>query len=149
MKPPVTIDKLLEEWSKDSKIDETEPGRELIRIPQLHSKYLNIMTHHNLILKKISNDYNVKKKLKWEYYSGDLNSPEDLEEYGYEPMVKKVLRQDMSLYIDSDKELTDILLKKAVHQEIVDVCQSILKELHSRTFQLRSFIEYEKFIGGA
>jgi lysyl-tRNA synthetase class II len=148
IKAPVTIDILMEEWSKDSIIDETEPGRELIKISKTHSKYLNIMSHHNLIVKKLTIDYNKLKKIKWEYYSGDLNNPEDLEQYGLEPWVKKTLRQDIPMYIDSDKELNNILLKRVIHQEIVDYCQSIIKELNSRTWQLKSFIDWEKFTSG-
>jgi hypothetical protein len=37
---------------------------------------------------------------------------------------------------------------KAYHDEIVELCTSILKELNSRTYQLRSLIDWEKFIGG-
>lgn len=148
MKPPVNIDSLMEEWSTDSKIDETEPGRELIKTSTLHSKYLRIMTHHNLICKKLMGDYNKLKKIKWEYYSGDLNNPEDLEKHGLEPMMKKVLRQDIPTYIDSDTDLNNILLKKMLHQEIVDFCSSVLKEINNRTWQLRSFIEWEKFTSG-
>jgi hypothetical protein len=40
------------------------------------------------------------------------------------------------------------LANKILHEEIVDVCQSILKELHSRTFQLKEFITWERFIQG-
>ena len=54
MKPPVTIDTLSEEWLNDSPVDTTDPTRELSRIPNLHSKYLNILSHHNLIVKKLS-----------------------------------------------------------------------------------------------
>lgn len=138
----------MEEWSKDSVIDETEPGRELIKISKLHSKYLMIMSHHNLLVKKHTIEYNRLKKLRWEYYSGDLNNPEDLETLGLEPWLKKTLRQDIPMYIDSDQLLNNTLLKRTVHQEIVDVCQSILKELQNRTWQLKSFIDWEKFNSG-
>ena len=148
MKLPVSIDFVMEEWSKDSVIDETEPGRELIKISKLHSKYLMIMSHHNLLVKKYTIEYNRLKKLRWEYYSGDLNNPEDLETLGLEPWLKKTLRQDIPMYIDSDQLLNNTLLKRTVHQEIVDVCQSILKELQNRTWQLKSFIDWEKFNSG-
>jgi lysyl-tRNA synthetase class II len=148
MKPPVNIDALMEEWSNDSVIDETEPGRELIKISSLHAKYLRILSHHNMICKKIISDYNKLRKLKWEYYSGDLNNPEDLEQYGLEPMIKKVLRSDIPTYLDSDTELNNILLKKVVHEEIVSSCGSIIKELNARTWQLKSFIDWEKFTSG-
>lgn len=144
----MNIDDLMEEWSKDSKIDETEPGRELAKIPSLHAKYLRIMTHHNLLAKKFMADFNKAKKTKWEYYSGDLNNPEDLEVLGLEPWLKKTLRQDIPMYIDSDPLLNNILIKKTVHQEVVDFCGSVLKELNNRTWQLKSFIDWEKFTSG-
>ena len=148
MKPPVNLDDLMEMWSKDSQIDETEPGRELVKIPTLHSKYLRIMTHHNLICKKLQNDYVKRKRVMWEYYNGDLNNPEDLETNNLPPFVKKVLRQDIPIYLDSDSELNTILMKKTLHQEIVDYCGLVLKELNNRTWQLRTFIEWEKFTSG-
>jgi hypothetical protein len=147
MKPPVNIDVLAEEWTNDAAFDETEPSRSIARIPILHAKYLKIYTHHNLIVKKLTIDYNKIKNVKWQYYSGDLNNPEDLNHYGYEPWTKKTLRQDIPMLIDSDNDLTLILMKKVIHQEIVDFCTSVLKELHSRTFQLKTFCEWERYIG--
>lgn len=148
MKPPVNIEDLMEMWSKDSPIDKTEPSKELVRIPSLHAKYLRIMTHHNLVCKKLTADYHGRRKIKWEYYNGDLNNPEDLAAHNLEPMTKKVLRADISHYLDSDTELNGILLKKAVHEEIVEFCKAVLKELNNRTFQVRSIIDWEKFTGG-
>lgn len=147
MKPPVNIDALAEEWSNDAAFDETEPSRSIARIPILHAKYLKIYTHHNLIVKKLTLDYNKTKNLKWQYYSGDLNNPEDLAEHGYQPWTKKTLRQDIPMLIDADNDLTLILMKKVIHQEIVDFCTSVLKELHSRTFQLKTFCEWERYVG--
>jgi hypothetical protein len=150
MKPPIKdIDELLEMWSKDCELDETEPGRELLKISGYHSKYLRILTHHNLICKKLTGDYSKLKKLKWDWYSGHLNNPEDLAEYGFEPMTIKVLRSDIPICLDSDKDLNDILLKKLYHEEIVSFCQTVIKELNSRTWQLKSFIDWEKFAGGS
>ena len=148
MKTPVNIDDLMEEWSKDSKVDETEPGRELAKISSLHAKYLRVLTHHNLVCKKLQNDYLKMKRVKWEYYSGDLNNPEDLELYNLQPIMKKILRQDIPIYLDSDSELNNLLMKKSLHQEIVDYCGSVLKELNNRTFQMNNLIKWEMFTSG-
>jgi hypothetical protein len=148
MKAPVNIDALMEEWSTDSKVDETEPGRELSKISSLHAKYLRILTHHNLVCKKLQNDYVRLKKIKWEYYNGDLNNPEDLETYNLQPIMKKILRQDIPIYLDSDNDLNNLLMKKVVHQEIVDFCGSVLKELNNRTFQMNNLIKWEMFTSG-
>ena len=46
------LDELLEEWRKDADIDRTEPGKALLDIPKLHSKYLNILSRHRLLSKE-------------------------------------------------------------------------------------------------
>jgi hypothetical protein len=86
----------------------------------------------------------------FQYYSGDLNDPEELEKYGFtEPMRKKILRQDIPIYLDGDEQLINILLKKSLHQEIVDYCSSIIKEINNKTFQLNNIIKWEIFTSGA
>lgn len=148
MKPPVKIEDLMEEWSNDAIIDLEKLDDELAKIPKLHSKYLNILTHHKILIHKFVWQYNEKKRIMWEYYSGDLNNPEDLEKYGFEPLDKKILKPNISLYLESDKNLNNILLKKLLHQEIVDACEFIMKELHSRTFQLKEIGANKRFLSG-
>ena|SRR5665213_2698243 len=142
------LDALVDEWSKDAEIDSTEPGRELLKIPKLHSKYLKILTHHSMLTKKYGSDYAQRKKILFEYYQGDLNNPDDLKRYGLEPWVKKTLRQDIQVYLDADQTSINLLLKKAMQEEIVEFCKAVIKELGARTWQIRSYIEYEKFISG-
>lgn len=148
MNQGVTVDTLMQIWSEDSKIDETEPSKELAKVSSLHAKYLRFRSHHNLIVKKLLTEYNSRKKIMWEYYSGDLNNPEDLTKYNLEPLRRKILRQDIPIYLDTDEELTKILIKKIIHQEIVDLCESILKELNNRTYQLGNIVKWETFAGG-
>ena len=78
------LDELLELWAKDSVIDRTEPGKELTNIPQLHSKYLNILSRHRLLAKEAELKYNRLKPIKWEYYTGKLDD-DTLRQYGWEP----------------------------------------------------------------
>ena len=140
------IDELLEMWRQDSEIDRTEPGKELLNIPKLHSKYLNILSKHRLLSKEAEFKYNKMKRLKWEYYTGKLDD-DDLKKHGWEPFPF-VLKSDITTYLDADEDMNRFLAQKLMHEEIVEVCNSILKELNSRTYQLRSFIDWEKFIQG-
>ena len=140
------LDELLEMWSKDANIDRTEPGKALLDIPKLHSKYLNILSSHRLAMKDAEFKYSRMKKLKWEYYTGKLDD-ETLKKHGWEPFPF-VLKSDITTYLESDEDLNKYLAQKAMHQEIVTVCESIMKELSARTFQLRDYITWEKFIQG-
>jgi hypothetical protein len=140
------LDDLLEMWRTDSIIDRTEPGKALINIPQLHSKYLNILSRHRLLSKESEFKYNKMKKLKWEYYTGKLDQ-DQLDKHGWEPFPF-VLKSELTTYLESDDDINKHIAQKIVHDEIVEVCSSILKELNSRTFQLRDFIQWERFIQG-
>ena len=140
------LEDLLEMWRKDSIIDRTEPGKELINIPQLHSKYLNILSKHRMLSKEAEFKYNKMKKLKWEYYTGKLDD-DQLKKYGWEPFAY-VLKSEITTYLESDDDINKYIVNKVIHDEIVEVCQSIMKELNGRTFQLRDFIAWERFIQG-
>lgn len=146
MKPPVSLDALTEEWAKDAPIDITEPSQELAKIPKLHAKYLSILSYHKLKAAKLQSDYAQRKAFKLQYYKGDFNNPEDLKQFGIEPFYKSA-GKDIGIYLDQDKELVDLLLKKVIHQEVVDFCSAIVKELNNRTFQLKSIIDWERFVG--
>ena len=141
-----TLEQVLKNWEKDSIIDQTEPGNELIRIPVLHNKYLTALTKNKLASKKAHNNYLKMRKVRWEYYTGKLTQ-EELEHYGWEPF-QFTLKSDINTYLEADDILIPLLEKKVYHDEIVSVCESIMGELKSRTFQLRDFISWEKFIGG-
>ena len=140
------LDDLLTMWANDSNIDRTEPGKALLDIPKLHSKYLNILSFHRLASKDAEFKYNRMKKIKWEYYTGKMDD-ETLKKRGWEPFPF-VLKSDITTYFDADEDLNRYLAQKLLHEEIVEVCSAILKELNSRTYQLRSFIDWEKFIQG-
>jgi hypothetical protein len=141
------LEDLLQMWSEDANIDQTEPGRALLQIPKLHSKYLHILSNHRMIVR----DYDFKlkrmKKIKWEYYTGKLDQ-DTLSKYGWEPFPF-VLKSEISTYLESDEDINRIMAQKELSQEIVDVCLNILKELNNRTWELKSFIDYEKFINGS
>ena len=140
------LEKILEEWEKDAVIHQTEPSKELIRIPVLHSKYLNVLTKHKLASKKVNFDYLRMRKIKTEYYSGKL-SQEELDERGWEPFPF-TLKSEMNTYLESDKDLIKLLEKKVYHDESISVIEAIMSELKQRTWQLRDFISWEKFVNG-
>jgi hypothetical protein len=140
------LDDVLKMWTDDSNIDRTEPGKALIDIPKLHSKYLNILSQHRLLVRDAEFKYNRMKKLKWEYYTGKLDD-DDLKKYGWEPFPF-TLKSDITTYLDADEDINKYLASKMMHEEVVEVCNAILKELNNRTWELRSFIDWEKFIQG-
>ena len=142
-----TLESILTEWENDSKIDLTEPSREILRIPLLHAKYLRILSKARIASKTAHFNYCKLKKIKWEYYSGKLPT-EELEQYGWEPF-RYTLKSDISIYIEADRDIISQLNRKAILDELIEVCTAIMKELANRTYQLREHMAHERFIGGS
>ena len=146
MKPPVTIDGLMSEWSKDTIIDSSSMEKELLKISFLHGKYLNIMSYHRHMIRKIEADYKEMKEIRRDYYQGHTGL-DTLEKYGWD-VFPFTLKSDITTYLDADEDINKYKAKKILHEEIVDVCIAIIKELNSRTYQLRDFIAWERFVNG-
>ena len=86
------------------------------------------------------------KKIKWEYYTGKMGD-DDLKKYGWNAFPFTI-KSEISIFMESDDDLNKLIASKMIYEEVVSCCELIMKELHSRTFQLRSFIDFEKFISG-
>lgn len=140
------LEQILKYWETDSNMDQTEPSKELLKIPVLHSKYLNILTKHKIASKKAHFDYLRMRKIKWEYFTGKM-SKEELDEYGWE-QFQFALKSDVNTYLEADGDLIKLLEKKVYHEEAISVIESIMSELKQRTWQLRDFISWEKFVNG-
>ena len=141
------LDEIMRHWEKDSNVDSTEPGKEILRVPLLHNKYNKYLTLHTLSARKCAFEYDKVKKLKWEYYTGKLDEDE-LQKLGWEPF-RFVLKSDISVYIDGDDDLNKLKRKKAYHEEAASFCTNVMKELNNRTWQLKEYMGWEKFIQGA
>ena len=140
----MNIDELYSEVERDIKIDDTELDLESIRTPQLHNKYLKIFSKHSLQYKKLQDDYKVLYRVKWEYYTGKA-SPEV---YAEKPFELKVLKADIGIYMEADKDLQQLGQRMAYAKQIVEYLERILKEINNRNWNIRNTIEWKKFLHG-
>jgi len=138
---------ITEMWDKDSKIDETELATESTKIPSVHNKYLKIFMEERLRLIQLKTELKKKRRVLFEYYLGELDQSE-LEAIGREQFYKKLLKNEVDMYIDSDDMLIEISHKIALQQEKVDYLESILKSINNRGFQIKNAIDWNRFITG-
>ena len=111
----------------DLKIDDTELDLESIRTPQLHNKYLKFYTQFSLQLKKVRDEKKSLYRDKWEYYGGKAQP----EVYAEKPFDLKVLKADLSIYIEADDEMQDLGKKIEFVKVIVNYLERVLKEIKS------------------
>ena len=140
----MTLQEIQTLWSKDSEVDRTALGEEASKIPQLHSKYFKIFSTERLKLRQMEL---VSKQLYtdlWEYYQGNFDY-EMCEEKGWEPFQLKILKSDITFYIDRNQDWVDSQLKLAMQKEKVDFLESIIKSLNGSGFNINAAINWEKF----
>jgi hypothetical protein len=142
------IDDIISNWQVDNVIDPTDVGNASLSIAKLHAKYLRFLTEERLLLRKLRVQYKELHKMKYEYYSGTL-SEDDLKQNGWQPFLQKVLKTDLSMYIESDQDIVKLSLKIGLQEEKVDVLDSIIKSINNRGFQIKNYIDWTKFTNGA
>jgi hypothetical protein len=139
------IEDIMEEWTKDTIMDNTSLDKESLKIPNLHSKWLIVLSKERQKLKSIYIKRQSLNKILGEYYRGELNNPEDLEELKREPYPKTVINSLLQQHIDADGEMIKTNLKMAYQQETVDVLDEIMKAINGRQWNIRNAIEWRKF----
>ena len=140
----MTIEDIINSWREDCKLDDTELDSEALRIPNLHAKYLRMLAENRVKLKALKVKQKQLHQTLYDYYKGDLNNPQDLEELKREPWPKTVLKQDMPMYIEADDDMIKMLSRIAMEEEVVGVCEEILKSVNNRGFQIKNAIDWRR-----
>lgn len=143
----MTFDELNEMWTKDCKIDETNLVKESSRTPELHSKYYNLFYREALRVRKLKYDLIELEKIKTEYYNGSMDELE-LKDRGWKPNPLKILRQDLPKYVESDKEIINLSLRIAMHEENAKYLDSIIRQINGRNFHIKNMIDMLRFQAG-
>jgi hypothetical protein len=127
------------------KIDTTKLATESAETPFIYSAKLNQYNEVIAKFKWVQLEYDQLYKDKFRYYLGKA----DPEEYKQNPLPEKVLKVDVSIYINADPEIIEIK-KKLIGLEIQEKSLNLeLKELSTRSFHIRNIIEWKKFQEGS
>ena len=141
----INLDKIQSMWQEDCKIDIDNMHEESIKVPQLHSKYHEILNNLILLRTKAQKIQKSVRHERYEYYSGKA----DPEVYEREPFPKKVRDKDALIrYMDADERLTEANLKVEYYNVMINYTESILKQISNRTYQIKNSIEWHKFQAG-
>ena len=142
------LSELQDQWSQDSKIDETNLGRESTKVPTLHAKYLNYLSSTRLNLRKAESDYyNIRRK-KYKYYRGEMTKTE-LEEEGWDQWQgNKPLKNEMDEFLQCDADLIALQDKVEYFKTVIAHLEQVLRSLNSRTWDIKTAVEWAKFTNG-
>lgn len=142
------LEDILELWKQDSNIDNTELGEEAAKIPKLHHKYYQIYIQEKIALRSYEADMKKLKLDKYEFFTQG-HTEETRSKMWELPARGLILKADIPMYMDADKDLIKLSLKIGVQQEKTDFLESIIKSLTNRGFQIKSAIDWYKFTMGS
>lgn len=142
------LSQLQEEWSRDAHIQETNLGQEASRTPQLHAKYIKYISNVKLSLRKAESDYLNTRRKKYRYYRGEMTRQE-LEEQGWvQYQGNKPLKNEMDEFLQCDEDLLLLEDKVEYFKTVIYTLEQIMRSINSRTWDIKSAIEYQKMNNG-
>lgn len=137
-------------WQKDCQIDDTKLDIELLKLPNLHSKYLGIYNDESLSQKKLFFENKKLLKFKTIWYAGKM-SEEELEEQGWEQFKIKLIKgyePKIETYLQGDDDLIEANQKLEYQKIKVELLESIIKSLNTRGYNIKSAIDFLRFTMG-
>ena len=140
----MTLDELKQIVYKQLPVDKDHLDTESLRNQELYAKFIDYKTNFDFLLAKAKGEYKVLYKEKWEYYVGKA----DAKIYVTKPFDLKVLKNDLHIYIESDKEIIDAENKIVYLETTVKYIDYVLKSIQSRGWDIKNAIEWKKFEAG-
>ena len=144
----IKLNEIQEMWEEDCKLDELNLGQESTKIPELHSKYLNMLTTFKLQLRKNKSNLLSLRRLKWKYFRGELTQ-EELNKLGWVQYLGNApLNNQMNEYLDSDPDIITLQDKVEYIEACLTQLDYIMRSINSRSFDIKNAIEWSKFTSG-
>ena len=140
----MNLDELKLQVSQDLRVDDEHLDTESLKNQEIKAIYLDHKSKFELLLFKAKGDYKRLYREKWEYYGGKA----DAKVYITKPFDLKVLKSDLSVYIESDDEIIQCEHKVAYLETVVKYIDGVLKSINSRGWDIKNAIDWRKFEAG-
>lgn len=139
------LEEIQKMWEKDAHIDMDNLHNESTKVPVLHAKYYEIYNNVILLKKKAEQQQKNIRHQRYEYFTGKA----DPDVYIEDPFFKKIRDKDtLQKYLDADEQLSQVNLKVEYYETVLNYLESILKNIHNRTYQIKNAIDFLKFQAG-
>ena len=144
----MNIEQLQDMWEADCEIDDNYLGEHATKAPKLHAKYVKLLVGVKLKHTKLQSDYNMLRKAKFRYYRGELGR-EELQDLGWAQWQGvKPLKNEMDEFLTGDEDLNTMKVKIEYLETMIYLLESILTQIKARDWQLKTAVEWKKFLAG-
>ena len=129
---------------KDTKIDGSDLDGYSISIPELANKYHQLRHEERNILRFLEGQYKTTRLSRWLYYSGKASE----NVYEENPFDLKVLKNDMDMFLDADKQIMDIKDKIEEQKDKINLIEETARIIQNASFNISNTIKWKKFLSG-
>jgi hypothetical protein len=144
----MNIEELQQLWEADCQIDDNYLGETATATPKLHAKYLRLLVNVKLKHTKLSSDHNILRKNKFRHYRGEL-SRDELTDLGWQQWQGvKPLKNEMDEFLSGDTELNTLKVKIDYLETMIYFLESVLGQIKARDWQIKTHVEWKKFLAG-
>lgn len=141
-KKPITLADIQEMWKADSKINELDLGKEALKISELHSKYLNMLTTLKMQSRRAYGKMMQYRRTKSRWYLGEL-SKDELAALGWTPyLYAKPIKAELDKILEADPEVLAEGDKVEYYNTMVYQLEQILRSLNSRTWDVKNALQF-------
>lgn len=144
----MNIEQLQEMWDIDCVIDDNYLGENSTATPKLHAKYIKLLVNVKLKHTKLNSDYNLLRKNKFRYYRGELSRDELTQLNWPQWQGVKPLKNEMDEFLTGDTDLNTFTIKIEYLETMIYFLESILGQIKARDWQIKSHIEWKRFLAG-
>ncbi len=139
------LEELQREAKQDLNItDQERLDQESYKNQNIKAKWLDHRTKYDQLLIIAKADHQRMYREKWEYYGGKA----DAKVYATKPFDLKVLKTDLSIYIESDEDIIKIEHKIAYLETVVKYIDGVLRSISSRGWDIKNAISWRQFESG-
>lgn len=143
-----SIEEVLQEWKKDSIINDTKLDKEILRSTQLHSKYLDYFVFFKAKLAAAEKNHNKMMWVKRKYFRGECDQ-QDLQKYGWSQWQGlKPSSTELNQLLEMDSDMNSLAEAVTLWKTSVNAIEYIMKQIQGRDWSIKSIIEYQKYIAG-
>ena len=144
----MNIEQLQEMWDADAEVDDNYLGEQAIATPKLHAKYIKLLVQVKLKHTKLTSDYNLARKNKFRYFRGEM-SRDELKENNWEQWQGvKPLKNEMDEFLQGDNVLNTLRIKIDYLETMIYFLESVLGQIKARDWQIKTAVEWKKFLAG-
>lgn len=148
MPEPSEVEKIVEQWEQDAKIDPIDIKGASLSTPLLHAKYIRLLAIWKSRKTQLRVKLNEQRQLKTDYYNGRLSLDQCKALGLHQYQGNRPLKSELEALLSSDPDVNKVLIQTEAVETIVDVLEAILTQIKARDFEISNYIKMQIFEAG-